>query len=193
MTEQRPTDPRPDKPDTLDTVRTAWPTESTAIAPIQRRVWNEQWSRAEVEHLLAGTDLDDMVASWHRAIVAPPDARCRVLVALEGERVVGFAATGPSDDDDAQPRDGLVVEFVIDPTARGRGHGSRLMNAVVDTLRTDGFHTVSWWIRSTDDRLRAFLGSAGWAPDGASRQFTTDDEEVTTKEVRLRSAIVEQG
>lgn len=174
---------------TLQTVRTAWPAEAADIAPIQRRVWVEEWSAEEAAALLSGTDLRSMAEAWNEAIVRPPEARCRVLVALEGQQVVGFAATAPSDDEDAGPRDGMVTEFAIDPVARGKGHGSRLMNAAIDTLRTDGFTTATWWLRTTNDPLRAFLQSAGWQPDGATQVFTADDEGFTVKQVRLRVQI----
>ncbi|WOQ18336.1 GNAT family N-acetyltransferase [Raineyella sp. W15-4] len=172
-------------------VRTAWPAEAAAIAPLQRRTWVQEWSTAEQGVLLADTDLQSMVEAWHGAIVRPPEARCRVLVALEGERVVGFAATAPSDDEDAEPGDGLVAEFAVDPPARGNGHGSRLMNALIDTLRSDGFRTATWWVRTTNDPLRAFLESAGWRPDGATQRFTSDDGSFTIKQVRLRVRIVD--
>lgn len=175
----------------LQTVRTAWPAEAADIAPIQRRAWIQEWSSAETLALLAGTDLAEMTRAWHDALVRPPEATCRVLVALEGDRVVGFAATAPSDDEDAAPGDGMVSEFAVDPVARGKGHGSRLMNAVVDTLRKDGFVTGTWWVRTTNDRLRAFLESAGWRPDGATQSFTADDEAFTVKQVRLRVRIGE--
>ena len=175
----------------LQTVRTAWPAEAADIAPIQRRAWIQEWSSAETLALLAGTDLAEMTRAWHDALVRPPEATGRVLVALEGDRVVGFAATAPSDDEDAAPGDGMVSEFAVDPVARGKGHGSRLMNAVVDTLRKDGFVAGTWWVRTTNDRLRAFLESAGWRPDGATQSFTADDEAFTVKQVRLRVRIGE--
>ena len=43
---------------------------------------------------------------------------------------------------------------------------------------------------STDDPLRRFLTTAGWAPDGASRELGVDDEEhpqVRVKQVRLHT------
>ena len=39
-----------------------------------------------------------------------------------------------------------------------------------------------------DDVLRAFLTSAGWAPDGASRELA-DDTGATVKQVRLHTAL----
>lgn len=69
------------------------------------------------------------------------------------------------------------------------GAGSRLVNAAVDTLRADGFTRATWWVRTTDDVLRAFLSEAGWAPDGAHRETGTEDEQTRVKEVRLHTDI----
>ena len=86
--------------------------------------------------------------------------------------------------------DGAVDEFAIDPTARRRGHGGRLVNACVDTLRADGFARAQWWVDSTDDVLRRFLLAAGWAPDGAHRELGLDESDaVRLKQIRLHSDI----
>lgn len=150
-----------------DAVRLALPAEAGQIAAVQRRAWS-QLPPPLAQAFLAGIDLDSMINSWRTAITRPPLAQFRVLVALAGERVVGFAALGPSDDPDATPgEDGLVAEFAIDPPAQRQGHGSRLLNACVDTLRADGFERATWWVRSSDDDLRAFTATAGWEPDGS--------------------------
>jgi len=157
-----------------DSVRLALPAEALQIAAIQRRVWVQQLPAELADAVLAEVALDAMTESWHAAIVRPPLAQFRVLAALGDERVVGFAAVGPSDDPDADPgQDGLVAEFAIDPQAQRVGHGSRLLNACVDTLRTDGFVRATWWLRSTDDAMRTFLIEAGWAADGSHREVGT--------------------
>ena len=175
---------------TADSVRLALAAEAGAIASLQRRAWNERLAPATAEALLREMDVDAMTAVWHRAIVGPPQARFRVLVAVEQQRVVGFAVTVPSQDPDAEPgRDGLVEEFVVDPPAQRRGHGSRLLNACVDTLRADGFQRATWWVSSVDDVLRGFLTEAGWAPDGGSREIGTEDEAIRLKQIRLHTDI----
>jgi ribosomal protein S18 acetylase RimI-like enzyme len=138
--------------------------------------------------VLQSVDLDAMVEAWHRAITRPPAARFRVLVAVAahqagsakagapGDPVVGFATTVPSADADAQTSDGEIEEFVVDPPAQGRGHGSRLLNACVDTMRADGFSRGRWWLDAVDDVLRAFAIAAGWAPDGAWREIGPSED-----------------
>lgn len=179
-----------DAPRTPDSCRLALPAEAERLAALQRRSWQQQWPPDVATHILASVDLATMAASWASAIARPPLATMRVLVATSQGRPVGFAAVGPSDDDDADPgSDGLVAEFVVDPPAQRQGHGSRLLNAVADTLRADGFTRATWWVRSTDDPLRRFLESAGWAADGAHRSVGTADEAATVRMVRLHTAL----
>ncbi|MCW2810477.1 MAG: family N-acetyltransferase [Friedmanniella sp.] len=170
-----------------DSVRLAWPTEAPAIAELQRRSWAETFPAGTVRELLA-VSLEDMARSWSDTISRPSDARLRVLVAVEQHRVVGYAITLPAGDPDADPgTDGEVDQLVIDPVARRRGHGSRLLNACVDTLRADGFGRGLWWVLAADDDLRTFVGAAGWAADGAFREIGTSEEGVRLKQVRLHT------
>lgn len=173
---------------TPDSCRLALPSEARQLAAIQRRSWEAMFPAAVADHLLSALDLAAMTAEWEEAIQRPPLAQFRVLVATSRGRLVGFAAIGPSDDPDAHPaHDALVAEFVIDPPAQRGGHGSRLLNAVADTLRADGFERGTWWVRSTDDALRRFLESAGWGADGAHQTVATPGGEATIKLIRLHT------
>ena len=181
-----------DAPRTADSCRLALTTEAERIAAIQRRSWQQLFPADVADHVLRSVDLATMTDSWAHAIGRPPLATFRVLVAIEQGRVVGFTAIGPSDDDDAHPgEDALVGEFVIDPPAQRQGHGSRLLNAMVDTMRADGFRRATWWVRSTDDPMRRFLESAGWGPDGAHQTVGTEDEAASVKMLRRHTALVD--
>jgi GNAT superfamily N-acetyltransferase len=172
-----------------DSVRLALPAESWGIASVQRRSWGETADPA-MQSLLESIDLDTMATTWHGAISRPPEARWRVLVAVAEGQVVGLATTLPSQDPDADPgTDGAIDELVVDPAARRRGHGSRLLNACVDTLRADGFVRVRHWLRADDDLRRAFLTDAGWAADGAHREIGSEDDVIRVKQIRLHTAI----
>lgn len=176
-------------PTTPDSVRLALPAEAEAIAALQRRSWQQLFPPEVAAHVLASVDLDTMAQSWRGAILRPPLAQFRVLVATSQGRVVGFSAVGPADDPDAAASDALVAEFVVDPQAQRQGHGSRLLNAVADTLRADSFTRATWWVRSTDHPLREFLESAGWAADGSHQTVGTEDEAARVKMIRLHTAL----
>jgi GNAT superfamily N-acetyltransferase len=171
-------------------VRLAWPAESPSIAELQRRSWAVQWPAGLAEVMLASVSLADMIDAWRSAIERPPEAAFRVLIATDGERVVGFATTMPSQDDDAdRARDGAIDAFVVDPVAQHQGHGSRLLNACADTLRADGFVGASCWVNADDGTFRRFLIAAGWALDGATREIGPEDESVRLKELRLHTSL----
>ncbi len=134
--------------------------------------------------MLSGVDLDAMTQSWHAAIVRPPLAQFRVLVAVADDRVVRFAALGPSDDPDAEPgQDGIVAEFAVDPVAQRSGHSSRLLNACMDTLPTaSSGHLVGAFHRR---RAAPLLVSSGWAADGGHQEI----DATRLKLVRLHTDI----
>ncbi|HSU02761.1 MAG TPA: GNAT family N-acetyltransferase, partial [Nocardioides sp.] len=112
-------------------------------------------------------------------------------VALERNRVVGFALTSPAVDPDCDPvADGELAEVTLDPPERAKGHGSRLLQAAVDTLVADRFTRAVTWVNAGDDALRTFLTEAGWAADSAHRELDLDGTGTTTvKQVRLHTAI----
>jgi GNAT superfamily N-acetyltransferase len=169
-------------------VRVAWANDAPAIAHVQARAWQHSYANLLPTAVLAGIDPEAFAQSWGEAIAKPPSARHRVLVALERNTVVGFAATAPSDDPDAKLDDGEVVAFHVDPDATGAGHGSRLVSAVADTLRADGFGHARVWLITGDDAVRAFLEPAGWAADGAHRQLDlTGDGSSTLRQIRLQT------
>jgi GNAT superfamily N-acetyltransferase len=172
-------------------VRVAWADDADAIAAVQVAAWSEQYAAM----LPPGWVPDDpapVAAAWRTSLTRSPDARNRVLVALERNRVVGFAVTTPAADPDCDPvADGELAELVVAPGEHGKGHGSRLLQAVAETLQADRFTRAVTWAIAADDRRRAFLTGAGWAPDTAHRELDLDGSGATTvKQVRLHTALV---
>jgi len=170
-------------------VRLALPAEANEIGEIQVAAWRSAYAGLLPADVLADLDPAQFAAQWRAALLAPGEARNRVMVALAGRTLVGFAAITPSDDPDADPqRDAVIAELAVQPDATRAGHGSRLLNAVVDTIRADGFSRLTVWVNSTDDVLRAFYTQAGWAPDGAHRELDLyGDESVRIKQIRLHT------
>jgi GNAT superfamily N-acetyltransferase len=115
---------------------------------------------------------DDAVvtASWTAAVSAPPTPAHRVLVAVERDEVVGFAAAAPSDDAPATVELGPLL---VEPRWGRRGHGSRLLAAVTDLAVADGTARMRIWLPESDRVSAGFFESAGWAADGWARTLET--------------------
>ena len=166
-------------------VRLALPSEAMDIATIQYGLMADP--RHPLHALYGQAEVSELAEVWHRSITRPPLASYRVLVATEGRTVVGMIAVGPSDDDDADASDGTVVDLMVSPPARRHGHGTRLVQAAVDTLRADSFTRATWWVPTTADELRAWLQAMGWAPDGV--HASADGPSGILKLVRLHTDI----
>jgi GNAT superfamily N-acetyltransferase len=173
-------------------VRVAWVDDAPAIAELQLRTWRAVYADLLPADALPGPEAtESAAAAWRASLATPRDARNRVLVALERNRVVGFAITSPASDPDCDPvADAELMEFTVDPDERGLGHGSRLLQAAADTMRADRFTRAVLWAVAGDDDLRGFLTGAGWAPDGAHRALDLDGAGTTlVKQVRLHTAL----
>jgi GNAT superfamily N-acetyltransferase len=170
-------------------VRIAWSDDAEAIAAIQARAWATSYAGL----VPAAGDLReaDFAQLWRDALTHPADARHRALVALERNRVVGFAITTPATDPDCDPvTDGELMEFTVDAEERGKGHGSRLLQAAVDTMVADRFTRAVIWLVADDDDLRTFLTEAGWGADSAHRTLDLDGTGSTqVRQVRLHTSL----
>ncbi|MEY9213385.1 GNAT family N-acetyltransferase [Thermobifida halotolerans] len=172
-------------------VRPAREGDVEAIVDVQVAAWREMYRGALPEEVLAEMSGAEaraaFVERWRAAVAAPPTSRHRLLVATDEGTVAGFAAIGPAQDDDRWPgTDAEIYALHVAPVFARRGHGSRLLHAVVDHLLDDGFQAVYVWTLERDNPLRAFVERAGWAADGARRELDTG---VLVPMVRLHAAI----
>ncbi len=179
-------------PSATVSVRPARVDEAAAIARIQIAAWRAD--QALTDERLDALDAADLTASWDLAVRAAPSPRHRVLVALEGERVCGVAALGPSADPDADPdHEAELLTVHVDPEHRADGHGSRLVAAVADVARSDGFAALTHWVVADDDRTRMFFTEHGFGPDGAFRELDLDgDGSFMVRQVRLHTSLEEE-
>jgi GNAT superfamily N-acetyltransferase len=182
----------------LGFVRPARPEDAAEIARIQLTTWRTAYRRMFPAHVLANLDEAYLARGWTEAITAPPTSRHRVLIAVEqGETVttvVGFAASGPADEQALAPDEkplpddvAAITDLLIEPRWGRRGHGSRQLAAAVDTWRDDGFRTAVAWAYESDEVMRKFLTSTGWEPDGAGRALDVDD--LLVPQLRLHVAV----
>jgi len=179
-------------------VRPARPDDAGEIARIQLSTWRTAYRRMFPAHVLASLDEAYLARGWTEAITAAPSGRHRVLIAVEqGESsttTVGFAASGPADEQALAPEEkplgddvAAITDLLVEPRWGRRGHGSRLLAATVDLWRESGFTSGVAWAYDQDAVMKKFLASTGWEPDGAARALDVDD--MLVPQIRLHAAL----
>jgi GNAT superfamily N-acetyltransferase len=173
-------------------VRPALPDDAAEIARIQVVTWRTAYRAVLPAALLDEWDAGAATASWRSAIVAPPTRGHGVVVALERNAVVGFAAFGPAELTSGEQPDpaGPTVELstlLVEPRWGRRGHGSRLLAAVSDLVRSDGAARLQVWLLEADRVSASFYESAGWAPDGWARTLDTGGDPL--REIRWHALL----
>jgi GNAT superfamily N-acetyltransferase len=178
-------------------VRPAVTADAGEIARIQRSTWETAYATVIPAQVVARLGVEDLAARWSAAIAAPPSPAHQVLVAFEAEYPAGFAVVAPAGPDDlagGYEHDAAttvaVGPLLVEPRWGRRGHGSRLLAAVVDVARGGGAQTAVCWVLERDEASRRFLTSAGWAGDGTARELDMDG--VPVREVRLHTDLTEE-
>jgi ribosomal protein S18 acetylase RimI-like enzyme len=143
-------------------IRPASPDDALAIETIRVRGW-----RTAYRHVFPAADLDGLPIDperWRSRLLVPPPRWSTVVCEDEG-RVVGFASTGPSRDEDAL---GEVYAIYVDPDAWSTGAGRALMAVAEEALAAE-YSAALLWVLEDNPRARGFYERAGWAPDGVRK------------------------
>lgn len=162
--------------------------DAPAVGLVQAAVWADAFTDVLEPEVLAACTGPAFASAW-RASLATPPARHALLVARAGVQVVGFVAFGPSDDEDANDATAELLVLGVHPDARRVGHGSRLLNAAVDTARDLGFTWLNAWVPIPAEPARALLVGAGLASDRARRERVVGADGRTLLEVRLGAGL----
>jgi GNAT superfamily N-acetyltransferase len=190
-------------------VRPARLIDAADFAAVQHRAWLAASAELGLPQPPA---LAHIERGWERAITAPPSNRHSTWVAYtpapvpdadmpragmppadsRADRIVGAAAIAPASDPDVDPETTVeLVLLAVEPTARRRGHGSRLVTAAMDFASSGGAEEAVAWIASADDAMRRLLEESGWIADGAFRTLESTDaaDGDQVRQVRLSTSL----
>jgi ribosomal protein S18 acetylase RimI-like enzyme len=143
-------------------IRPASPDDALAIETIRVNGW-----RSAYRHVFPAADLDALsidAERWRSRLHVPPPGWSTVVCEDAG-RVVGFASTGPSRDEDEI---GELYAIYVDPEAWSTGAGRALMTAAEERLAAE-WTAALLWVLEENPRARGFYERAGWAPDGVRK------------------------
>jgi len=132
--------------------------------------WQETYRGLIDDSYLDGMTLEKCVKIAHRW----PDG---ILVAKDGDRVVGFVGYGAYRDD-TMPDTGEICSLYLLEEYHNRGIGYGLMNAAVEELRD--YPRVALWVLEGNDRAIRFYERYGFEKDGteANVMLGTPNKEI---------------
>ena len=141
--------------------------------------------RSAYRHVLPPERLEAMPIDetrWLHRINEPPPGWTTV-VADDGGRVIGFASTGPSRD---QQGIGELYAIYVEPGAWSAGAGRALI-ASAEAALAEAYGEATLWVLEDNPRARKFYERAGWELEGVRKIEAFLDTEVA--EVRYRKRL----
>ncbi|SEP51434.1 GNAT family N-acetyltransferase [Amycolatopsis saalfeldensis] len=168
-------------------IRLATVADAAEIAAVHIGSWQAAYDGLLSAEFLAGLSLPARERAWTEALSAA-DSRHTVLVTSVDGAVTGFAAVGPSRDEDATPETGELSAIYLVADHWGRGAGRALHERAVAALAAT-FSTATLWVLSTNARARRFYERAGWSPEDRTKVETIANGTVTLDEVRYRLSL----
>ncbi|MDT0181936.1 GNAT family N-acetyltransferase [Microbacterium oleivorans] len=142
-------------------VRPVRDVDAEALGRVHATCWHETY-----DHLISKAALENVSARrlaelWTHWAQQGPDFR--MVAALVGGEIVGFAGSGPARDRDAPRNRELYFIYLLDAW-HGTGIGQRLFDAVVPDDETE----LYLWVAEDNPRAHRFYTRNGFALDGAS-------------------------
>lgn len=111
--------------------------------------------------------LDRRSEAWERIVDESVRGERTVVVAVDGERIVGFADAKPADrtEEPDAPRDLELKGLYLLDAYQGSGLGQALLDAAI------GSRPAFLWAMAGETRARAFYRRNGFEPDGVELPF----------------------
>jgi ribosomal protein S18 acetylase RimI-like enzyme len=168
-------------------VRAATEHDAPRIAELQLASWRVTYELELSQAFRDGQDVRNWIADWRSEILSGVD----VLLAEDGETLLGFVACG-------KPRRGSagivgweIYNLHTHPDRHGEGIGSKLFGAAIDLGREHGATQLVLWVVKTNTAARGFYERKGMRPDGGAQTHRLGGE--TLHELRYRMELSAQA
>ncbi len=165
-------------------IRRATPADSRAIAEIGAESWQAAYRQIVPADFLAGLNVAAREVAWRARLESEDDDGAPSWVATQGERAIGFAASGPPRDEDVPEPAAEIYAIYVRPDTWRRGAGRALLEAATQEWLGRGARTLALWVLEANENGRAFYEAMGWRPDGARQ--TLDLGGIPVLELRYR-------
>lgn len=167
-------------------VRPATARDAKAIAEIHVATWQAAYKDLMPEDFLAKMTLEKRLAYWREAIEF---SEPQLLVATQGEQIVGFVGFDRSRDAGSKSTVGEIWAMYVAPAHWGQGAGLALWDGAREGLKEEGCTQVTLWVLLRNERaLRFYEHAAGFKREMPSLK-TVAFGSTRLEEIRLKRAV----
>jgi ribosomal protein S18 acetylase RimI-like enzyme len=164
-------------------IRAATTADARAIAEINVAGWRAAYRGLMPEEFLDSLSVEHREIAW-RMRLEGVEAGDPAWVAERDGAPIGYLASGPPRDEDADRDAAEIYAIYVHPGAWRSGAGRRLMETATAEWWRRGASGLLLWVLEDNARARSFYEALGWVGDGSSKTY--DMGGFTTLEVRYR-------
>jgi len=158
-------------------IRSASTADAAEISGVQRDSWLAAYEGIIAHEIIDRVTAPDGGARVRQVFRTRPWQR--MVVAADGQEIVGYASFGPELDVFApwphpispagqRGQVGELYALYVHPAWWSTGTGRALMDHVLAKVSRAGYPCVMLWVLERNGRARTFYERAGFRPDGAS-------------------------
>lgn len=141
-----------------------------AVSTVRVRSWKAAYVGMVPAAYLDRLSVETDVVARRRMFLDSAGQVDNFVAEVDGS-IVGWAALGPSRDDDAVPGDGELYAIYVLPEMFGSGTGQALVRAVRSRAAERSFNRLVLWVIRDNARGRRFYDAAGFTPDGVEEDW----------------------
>ena len=167
-------------------VRPATARDAKAIAQIHVSTWQAAYKNLMPEDYLSQMTLEKRLAYWSEAIEY---SEPQLLVATEGDNIVGFVGYDRSRDAKTRSTVGEIWAIYVLPSHWASGVGLALWDGARDGLKEEGCTQVTLWVLLANERALRFCEHAAGFKRELPSLKTTAFGTVRLEEIRLKRAL----
>jgi GNAT superfamily N-acetyltransferase len=167
-------------------VRPATARDAKAIAEIHVATWQAAYKDLMPEDYLNQMTVEKRQAYWREAIEY---SEPQLLVATDGDELVGFVGYDRSRDAKTRSTVGEIWAIYVAPAHWGQGVGLALWDGARDGLKDEGCTQVTMWVLLRNERALQFCEHAAGFKREMPTLKTVDFGTLKLEEIRLKRAI----
>ena len=167
-------------------VRPATSRDAKAIAEIHVATWQAAYKDLMPDDYLAQMTVEKRQAYWREAIEY---SEPQVLVATDGDQLVGFVGFDRSRDPKTRSTVGEIWAIYVTPAHWNHGVGVALWDGARDGLKEEGCTQVTMWVLLGNARALQFAEHAAGFKREMPSLKTVDFGSVKLEEIRLKRPI----